>query len=58
MTGKEFKYIQQTIEQEGFDYSFEGYSDFEDIKDEKFHELRKAFLKARAELSEYIGCDE
>ena len=55
MNAKDAKYVRATIENEGFSYAFNDYSDFDDIKDEKFHELRKAFLKAQEELDEYVG---
>jgi len=58
MTGREFNYVRGTIENEGFDYAFINYSDFEDIKDPKFHKLRKAYIKAQKDLQEYVGEDE
>lgn len=58
MTAKEFIYVRDIIDQEGFHYAFEGYSDFKEISDEKFHELRQAYLKAAADLSEYLGWPE
>lgn len=51
-------YVRATVENEGFDYAFRSYSDFEDIKDEEFHELRKAYVEAANALAEYTGCDE
>lgn len=54
MTGKEFRYVQDTIEKEGFDSTFIDYSVFDDIYDE-FHKLRLAFLSAREKLAIYIG---
>jgi len=55
MTGKEIDYVRETIEQEGFDYAFNDYSDFSIIKDIRFHNLREAYVKAREDLAEYIG---
>lgn len=55
MKNKEKKYIESVIENEGFDYAFMHYSDFDEISDEKFHELRKAYLAASAKLHEYVG---
>ena len=43
---------------EGFDYAFIHYSDFKEIKDKKFHELRLAYVKARNDLAKYIGLEE
>ena len=55
MTGKELDYVRDTVENEGFDYAFRHYSDFEDIKDKKFHELRKAYAKAAEALVEFLN---
>lgn len=51
---KEGKLVKNTVEREGFHYTFAGYSNFDDVKDKKFHRLRKAYLKATAQLEEYI----
>lgn len=48
------KFVKNTVESEGFHYAFAGYSNFYDVKDKKFHRLRKAYLKATAQLEEYI----
>ena len=55
---KDAKYVSECADNEGVWYCFDGYSDFNDIEDEKFHELRKSFCKAGEELLEYIGFDE
>jgi len=55
MKAQEFKYVQETIDVEGFDYAFNDYSDFEEIEDDEFHKLREAYLAARAALAEYVG---
>jgi hypothetical protein len=39
---------------EGFDYCFESYSSWDEIKDEEFHRLRLGFLQSMKELREYI----
>jgi len=57
MKGKDLKYILETIENEGFDYTFNDYDDFEGIKDEEFHKLRMKYLQSREELSDYLGID-
>lgn len=54
MNTKEKKVVCNVIDNEGFDYAFRFYSDFSEIKDKKFHELREAYLTAAKELSEYI----
>ena len=55
MKGKEFTYVLDTIENEGFEYAFVDYSGFEQIEDEEFHKLREAYLDAREILADYIG---
>lgn len=50
--------VRCTVECEGFDYAFRHYSDFDDIKDKKFHELREAYKKAAQELADFIGLEE
>lgn len=54
MNAKELEYVKDTIDNEGFDYAFVDYSDFSEIEDEKFHNLRKAYVKAAEELREYV----
>ena len=49
--------VVRTIEQEGFDYAFDGYTSFEEIKDEKFHKLREAYVKSKQKLELYIDFD-
>ena len=39
---------------EGFDYCFRHYSSFEEIKDEKFHELRLKYIQIAEELEKYV----
>lgn len=48
------EYMQSKIENEGFEYAFVGYSDFKDINDVKFHELREKYLQARIDLIKYL----
>jgi len=45
---------QYRMNEEGFDYCFQDYSDWKDIEDEKFHELRKEYLESAKKLAEYI----
>ena len=47
-------YVQDIIDNEGFDYSFMDYSSFDNIADAKFHELRAAYVIAYKKLFEYI----
>jgi hypothetical protein len=55
MNYEQMEYIRDHAENEGFDYCFTGYSDFLDIKDEEFHKLRVAYVKAAEELKGYLG---
>lgn len=50
--------LQGTVESEGFDYAFRSYSDFQHIKDKKFHNLRKAYVKAAQALVDYARIEE
>jgi hypothetical protein len=49
-----FENVSYRIREEGMEYCFEHYSRWEEIKDKKFHELRKAYLNAAKELKNYI----
>lgn len=51
---EDFQYVQSKMQDEGFDYCFIHYSDFEEIKDEQFHILRKKYIQAQKELKKYI----
>lgn len=50
--------VLERIEWEGFDYTFIHYSAFPDIKDEKFHELRQAYIDSYEKLAAYVGYPE
>ncbi len=52
---KTFKYVQVVIRNEGLHYALHSYSRFEQVEDEKFHTLRKAYLKVTKDLEEYIA---
>jgi hypothetical protein len=58
MKKKDREYVQSKIENEGFDYTFRDYSDFKDIKDPKFHELRLAYKAAAEKLADYVRVEE
>lgn len=47
--------IEYAVDYEGFDEAFSHPGAFEDIKDEKFQELRVAYLVAIRALKEYIA---
>lgn len=57
MQKKEKEYLRDVVECEGFDYAFAHYTAFENVKDEEFHRLRKAYLDARKALIDYTGVD-
>ena len=54
MTIEENGELREKIDAEGFDYCFDGYSNWEEVKDPTFHALREAYLDAKAELESYI----
>jgi hypothetical protein len=49
-----FNTLMDVINDDGFEYAFESYSNWEEIKDEQFHTLRLNFLHAMQELSDYV----
>lgn len=58
MTNEEKQNVLDVIDNEGFDYTFISYTDFNEIEDEKFHILRKQYIKIREEFADYIHYDE
>lgn len=54
MKKRERTHVQDVVDKEGFEYAFLHSSDFEKVKDEKFHELRKAYLAASKALYDYV----
>ena len=46
MEPKDKKYVLAIIDNEGFDYAFHSYSDFDRVKDDEFHRLRQEYLDA------------
>lgn len=51
-------YMNTKIDKEGFHYAFVGYSDFEEVEDQHFHNLRKKYLESVKDLGEYMGIDK
>ena len=51
---EEWESLAYRMDAEGFDYCFDGYSDWKEIEDLKFQELRKNYLKAKKELEKYV----
>lgn len=58
MTPKEAQDVRNAVENDGFDYSFRRYSDFEEVKSTRFHELRNAYVAAAKALAEFVGVDD
>lgn len=51
---EDWQLLQYRMNEEGFDYCFNGYSNWEEIKDMEFHKLKEKYLKAMEELKTYI----
>ena len=51
---KDFADLRSRMNQEGFHYCFKHYSNFNEIEDQEFHKLRKAYLSAAEKLEKYI----
>lgn len=49
-----FEMVKVRIRQEGFHYCFKNYSSFEEVEDERFHELRKLYLQVAETLEKYV----
>lgn len=47
--------VQYRMDEEGFDYCFESYSDWDEINDVKFHNLRQDFLISMSNLRNYVN---
>ena len=47
--------VRYRMREEGMDYCFEHYSNWDEIKDEEFHRLRMAFLQNMDELKSYVN---
>ena len=51
---EDWQMVRYRMDNEGIDYCFKHYSNFEEIKDEKFHELRNKFLISIDEIENYV----
>lgn len=47
-------YVESCLENEGIHYCFTMYSYFDEVKDKKFHSLRKKYVQYAQELEAYI----
>ena len=54
MTKKQQETVMGIVDNEGFDYAFCDYSDFEEIKDAEFHKVREEYKKVARKLKEII----
>ena len=54
----EREHVNITIDNEGFEYCFDSYSNFYEIEDEDFHKLRLAYLKSIKNLKKYLKREE
>ena len=48
------EYMESKIQNEGFHYAFIGYSNFEEVEDKRFHELRLQYIESTKQLGEYM----
>ena len=46
-------FLHSKMRDEGFHYCFDGYSDWDEIKDEEFHKLRIKYLEIAKSLKDY-----
>lgn len=51
---EKWEFLYNKINNEGFHYCFSGYSNWDDIKDQKFHNLRLDYLKSASLLNKYV----
>jgi hypothetical protein len=51
---EEIEMVRYRMSSEGFHYCFESYSSFEEIEDDKFHDLRNEYLRVSKELENYV----
>lgn len=54
ITFQNFERVKYRMDEEGFDYCFDGYSNWEEIKDKEFHRLRLQYLQSAKDLRNYI----
>lgn len=49
-----FRAVRYRMDNEGIDYCFESYSDWDEIEDEEFHKLRLEFLDSMKKIRSYV----
>jgi len=50
-----FRAVQYRMGEEGVDYCFESYSNWDEIEDEEFHKLRQEFLDSMKKIRSYVN---
>ena len=50
-----FSYVRAKMQNESFDYCFRSYSNFEEVEDPVFHELRKDYIESANSLENYVN---
>jgi predicted transcriptional regulator len=51
---EDWERVRYRIDEEGMEYCFRQYSHWEEINDEKFHELRLRLINTMEEMREYV----
>lgn len=51
---KDLTYVRECVEDDGIYTTIMDYSDFEDVEDEHFHELRLNMINSIKELADYL----
>ena len=51
---EDWERLRYRMKEEGIEYCFRHYSNWEEINDEKFHELRLKLIDTMKEISEYV----
>jgi hypothetical protein len=49
-----FKAVKYRMNNEGIDYCFNGYSNWDEIEDEEFHKLKQEFLDSMKKIRSYV----
>jgi hypothetical protein len=52
---EKYENVLYRINDDGFHYCFDSYSNFDEIEDSEFHRLREAYLKASRNLESYLA---
>lgn len=52
---EDWQMVRYRMDDEGIEYCFKHYSRFEEIKDEKFHQLREELINKMDEIRQYVN---